>query len=176
MKLCNQGVKCAVCSPELPKKKLCKERKGLVYLFKMQPYVCRPVAAGGTREGGRLEGYWLSVVHSEAGLTPLKPGGGALCQQHVPHCHADHSSRESCDAADNPWCALLQEGSCSYSSCSPCAAWRRRGLSLSYLEQRVLGQSLPGGCEAESGSRRQSGACAPRARRAREKQHHLEHS
>lgn len=55
-KLCNQGPKCEVCSPELPKKKLYKEREHLVYLFKMEQYICRPVAAGGAWGEGGLEG------------------------------------------------------------------------------------------------------------------------
>lgn len=49
---------CTVYCPELPgkksggEKKKKKERKCLVYLFIMQLYICRPVAARGTWEGG----------------------------------------------------------------------------------------------------------------------------
>lgn len=119
---------------------------------------------------GTLEGFGLSAVLSETKLMPLKPRGGALCQQHVPHCHADHFCRESCDATDN---AMVHTPA--------------RGVLLLFLLLflRSLAETrtfliLSGAGDARAVPaprlRGPAGACTPRARRAWEKQHHLEHS
>lgn len=150
MKPCNQGPKCAVCFPELCKKKLYKERKRLEYLCKMQLYICRPVAAGGACEGGSLECYWLLVALGEAGLVPLKPRRGALCQLHVPHSQADHFSRASSDAAQSAMVRTPARGLLLLFLLLALRSLAETCSSLTLPGARgMLGQPLPRGCSRE---------------------------